>query len=149
MTKTEDSEQPEKRGPGRPRKADAGVWHLARPDVNSRKPLLVTLRVRAHVPDLGGAAYARAIRRAIVFGSARFGARISRWSIERDRIRLFVEAPDRESLSRTMHGLGVRVAKAINGVLGKHGKIFDDRYEVRVLDPDAARRAQSELRDGE
>jgi hypothetical protein len=32
-----------------------------------------------------------------------------------------------------MQGLGVRIAKAVNRVLGRRGKVFADRYHARIL----------------
>jgi hypothetical protein len=56
---------------------------------------------------------------------------------------LLVEAASERSLSRGMNGLGVRVAKGLNRVLGRHGKVLDDRYHGHILrTPTEVRRAR-------
>ena len=45
-----------------------------------------------------------------------------------------------------MNGLGVRVAKRLNGVMKRHGKVLDDRYHERILrTPTEVRRARTYL----
>ena len=46
---------------------------------------------------------------------------------------LLVEAQDERSLARGMNGLGVRVAKGLNRVMGRSGKVLDDRYHGHIL----------------
>jgi hypothetical protein len=46
---------------------------------------------------------------------------------------LLVEAANREALSRALQALAIRVARAINRVLGRKGKVFADRYHMRIL----------------
>jgi hypothetical protein len=59
---------------------------------------------------------------------------------------LLVEAEDARSLSRGMNGLGVRVARRLNRVLGRRGKLLDDRYHGHILrTPTEVRRARSYL----
>ena len=44
-----------------------------------------------------------------------------------------VEAKNRERLSRGMQGLSIRVAKALNRLWERKGKVFADRYHDRIL----------------
>ena len=44
-----------------------------------------------------------------------------------NHVHLLVEAQDEKALSRGMNGLGVRVAKGLNRVMRRHGKVLDDR----------------------
>jgi hypothetical protein len=37
------------------------------------------------------------------------------------------------ALARGVQGLSVRIAKGLNGVMGRHGRVFSDRYHVRIL----------------
>ena len=55
------------------------------------------------------------------------------FSVQRDHLHLLVEADDRRALGRGMQGLAIRVAKAVNHRLGRHGKVFGDRYYARAL----------------
>ena len=73
------------------------------------------------------------LRAALTAGKQRFGARVVHYSVQRDHLHLIVEASDRRALSRAMRGLGVRVARAVNGVLECAGRVIDDRYHARAL----------------
>ena len=45
-------------------------------------------------------------------------------------------------------GLAIRVAKAINGLCGRKGRVFDDRYHARVLrTPTEVQRVRHYVRD--
>jgi hypothetical protein len=44
-----------------------------------------------------------------------------------------VEAPDERALARGMQGLGVRIAKALNRLMGRKGAVFADHYHARIL----------------
>jgi putative transposase len=55
---------------------------------------------------------------------------------------LLVEAENTVALSRGMQGLGIRLAKAVNRVLARHGAVWGDRYHARDL------RTPSEVRNG-
>ena len=128
-----------KRGGARPgagRKRAPGsreLPHVARPKLDPRKPLHVTVRLRAGLPSLREQALLDRLRRAITNGKARFGARVVHYSVQRDHVHLIMEAHDRAALSRAMRGLGVRVARGLNGLLGCAGRVIGDRYHARAL----------------
>jgi hypothetical protein len=46
---------------------------------------------------------------------------------------MLVEADGRESLSRGMQGLAIRMARALNRAWTRTGKVFADRYHAHVL----------------
>src|SRR5258706_15801448 len=48
-------------------------------------------------------------------------------------LHLIVEASDSVALARGIQGLCVRIARAVNRVLGRSGKVFADRYHARAL----------------
>jgi len=61
-------------------------------------------------------------------------------------VHLLVEAKDEKALSRGMKGLGVRVAKGLNRVMRRQGKVLDDRYHGHILrTPTEVRRAREYL----
>lgn len=109
------------------------VPHRARPKVLARYPLHVTVRFRRELRSMRSKARAAVIRRAFVAGCKRDGFRIIDWSIQGDHLHLVVEARDNASLSRGMQGLCVRIARGINGLLGRTGSVFAERYNARVL----------------
>ena len=68
------------------------------------------------------------------------------YSVQGNHVHLFVEAQDEKALSRGMSGLGVRVAKGLNRVMRRHGKVLDDRYHGHILrTPTEVRRAREYL----
>jgi len=122
-----------KRAPGvRP-----SVPHRPREAHRQAHPVLATLRARAGLPPFREQALGGAIREAIRAGSRSpaVGAafRVVHFSIQRDHLHLVVEAQDGTVLARGMQGLAVRVARAVNRVLGARGSVFGDRFHSREL----------------
>ena len=133
-------------GAGRPKSPDSGVPHTARPDITAKHPVQVKLRVREGVPDFRRGPVFRAVAAALEAGADRFGFRLLHYSIKSDEVNLIAEARDREALSRGVQGLSVRLARRANAAADRSGKVFGDRYEVRVLkSPAEAKQAVSGL----
>lgn len=63
----------------------------------------------------------------------RFETRVIQFSIQRTHLHLVVEAKDWRGLSRAIKGLCVRIARAVNGLLGRSGAVFPDRHHAREL----------------
>jgi putative transposase len=76
---------------------------------------------------------ARAIEAALESAGARFGMRIIHYSIQGNHLHLIVEVSGRRALSRGMQGFQIRVARALNRLAGRAGKVFADRYHAHVL----------------
>jgi REP element-mobilizing transposase RayT len=66
-------------------------------------------------------------------GHNKFGMRLIEFSVQADHIHLVVEAEDKKALTRGMQGLTIRLARAINRVLGRKGAVFAERYHARIL----------------
>jgi REP element-mobilizing transposase RayT len=73
-----------------------------------------------------------AIRRALA-KTWREWFRVVHFSVQVDHIHIIVEADDSLALSRGMAGLSIRLARKINHVAGRKGKVFADRYHARAL----------------
>lgn len=117
----------------RPKGERAGVSHLRRPTLSSDHPVHITLRIQAGLPSLRvGQLFAR-VQRALAGGQNRFGFRLAHFSVQSNHLHLIAEAADRRSLARGVQGLNIRVARAINGQLGRKGRVFADRYHARAL----------------
>lgn len=123
-------------GAGRPRRARRrSVPHRRRVPHDPRTPVHVTLRAAARLPSLRGGAVFDAVRRALAASSgARF--RLLHYSVQTNHVHLLVEADGGTALARGCQGLAVRVAKAVNRVLHRHGSVWGDRVS-RALAPDA------------
>lgn len=123
-----------RKGAGRKRNsARACVPHAARPSVSWHHPQHVTLRIASGLPTLRQGLLLKALRGALKKGKERFGLRVVHYSIQHNHLHCVVEAADRRALSRGMHGLDVRIARAINRVLGRRGRVIGDRYHARAL----------------
>jgi hypothetical protein len=55
------------------------------------------------------------------------------FSVQSNHLHLVAEVEDRRALSRGVQGLAIRVAKAVNRSLARHGRVFGDRYHARAL----------------
>jgi REP element-mobilizing transposase RayT len=66
-------------------------------------------------------------------GRDRFGFRLVHFSVQGNHLHLIVEARDERALARGMQGLGVRIAKALNRVMGRKGTVLADHYHARQL----------------
>jgi len=131
------------RKPTRPRK---GVVHRKRPVLKKRFPVHVTWRMTDGVWNLRSRRCFTALSRAFWGGANRFGFRLVHYSVQGNHVHLLVEAQDEKSLSRGMNGLGVRVAKGLNRLMQRHGKVLDDRYHGHILrTPTEVRRARTYL----
>jgi len=131
------------RKPAGPR---AGVRHRRRPVLKARFPVHVTWRMKKDVKWLRTPRCFRALARAFWAGSERFGFRLVHYSVQGNHLHLLVEAQDERALSRGMNGLGVRVARRLNRVLGRKGKVLEERYHGHVLrTPTEVKRARSYL----
>jgi REP element-mobilizing transposase RayT len=84
------------------------------------------------MPSLRGEGLFAAVRDALTAASnGRF--RVLHFSAQADHLHLLLEADAQAALSRGLQGLAVRVAKAVNRALGRHGAVWGDRYHARTL----------------
>jgi putative transposase len=123
-----------RKGAGRkPSGEQAGICHLRRPALAARFPVHVTLRMLPHVWNLRSRRSFRVFDRAIRVAADRFGMRLCEFSIQGNHLHLVVEAADRSALARGMKGLGVRLAKGLNKLMNRSGRVLADRYHEHIL----------------
>jgi putative transposase len=53
--------------------------------------------------------------------------------VQGNHIHLIVEAENKRALARGMQGLQIRIAKGLNRVMKRRGKVFSDRYHAHIL----------------
>jgi REP element-mobilizing transposase RayT len=75
----------------------------------------------------------RVIRRAFVNGGLRFGFKLVHFSVQGNHIHLIGEAESTLAVSRAIKGLGVRIARGLNSVMGRRGSVLSDRYHMVVV----------------
>src|SRR3954447_10489475 len=130
----------------KPTGAYARLRHAKRPPLKARFPVHVTWRMRPGVWNLRTRRCFSELSRAFWGGANRFGFRLVHYSVQGNHVHLLVEADDERALSRGMNGLGVRIAKALNRVMRRHGGVLDDRYHGHILrTPAEAKRARDYL----
>jgi len=121
----------------RPKGAVAGVSHREREVLASRFPVHVTVKLRKGLRPLRRRQEHAALRAAFHAGCAgveRDGAfRLCHYAILNDHLHFVAEAHSRQALSRGLQGLLVRIAKALNKLWSRRGKVFADRYHDRIL----------------
>ena len=61
----------------------------------------------------------------------RFG--VVQFSVQGNHLHMIVEAEDEQVLSRGMQGLQIRLAKRLNTLFGRRGKLFRERYHAQPL----------------
>jgi len=119
-------------GAGRKPGPKPRVAHASR-DRFRRLPAHVTLRLRPNLPSLRTVAIVHELERSFAAGCARPGFRLAHYSLQSNHAHLIVEATDREALGRGMKAIGARVARAVNRVRGRSGRVLADRYHLRLL----------------
>jgi putative transposase len=121
-------------GAGRKPKGDSpGASHQPRPQFTTRHPVHVTMRLLFGVGFLGGYSRKRAIEDALRAAKEWFGMRIVHYSIQGAHLHLIVETDEPRAFSRGVQGLAIRLARSLNRLAGRKGKVFADRFHAHVL----------------
>ena len=118
---------------GKRRGKQKNVAHRERPVLASRHPIHVTLRFEAGLESLRNRRTHRVVRDALLAGGARFGARIVHFAVMSNHIHLVCEAEDEQALTRAIKGLGVRIARGLNRLWQRTGRVIADRYHTHIL----------------
>ena len=99
----------------------------------ARNPVHVTARVRDEAARLRTRECFRVVLHAIGAARERDGFRIVHFTVQRNHLHAIVEARDEVALARGVQAVSIRIARAINRVLGRRGKVFADRYHAHAL----------------
>ncbi len=121
-----------RKGAGRKPRGRPSMPHVTRPKVDPRFPVQVTIRATPGLPSLRSPRLFGALRGAIARASVdRF--RVIHFSIQQDHAHFIVEGDEARRARGGVHGLAIRLALAVNRVLGRTGKVVGDRYHARPL----------------
>jgi REP element-mobilizing transposase RayT len=115
--------------PGRPRAS-----HKKRAPAQAGLPIHVTVRMQSDVARLRNFELCAVLRRAFVYGCKKDQFRICQFSIQGNHIHLICEARDNDALARGIQGWAVRVARGLNGKLGRRGRVLADRYHSEIIE---------------
>ena len=117
------------RKPGTGRRA---VRHRVRELHSAAHPVHVVLR--STFKPLRSQFVFPTVRKALAKATrARKDFRITQFSVQGDHLHLIVEAATVSALSRGMQGLAIRVARAVNRLLSRTGKVWAGRFFSREL----------------
>ena len=131
-----------RRKAGRKAQARRSVPHRARAKHARANPVHVTLRVS--LKSLRSQFVFPTVRGAITAANRRGGMRfrVVHYSVQSNHIHLLVEALDRRDLLEGVRGLSVSLARRINRLLFRKGRLIADRWHGRALTtPRAVRHA--------
>jgi hypothetical protein len=110
-----------RKGAGRKPRGRPSMPHDTRSKVDPRYPLQVTIRAAPGLPSLRSTRVFGALRRAIGRASVdRF--RVIHFSIQQNHGHFIVEGDEARRARGGMHGLAIRLALAVNRVLGRKGR---------------------------
>jgi putative transposase len=99
---------------------------------SERHPIHVTMRAERRIPNLRRPVLFRELQRDFARAS-RASFRVVHFSVQSNHVHLVVEASDKASLSRGIAGLAIRLARSVNRVLSRRGRVWGDRYHARAL----------------
>jgi putative transposase len=123
-----------RKGAGRPPNGKtAMVSHLSRPVFARVTPAHVTLRISEGIPSLRSSRRFALIRRCFAKSRENHNLRLVEFSVLSNHLHLIVEADTSRDLSRGVQGLCVRLARALNQALKRHGRVFADHFHSRLL----------------
>ncbi len=113
--------------------------HRARPYHDRHHPVHVTWRFVGDLPSLRRPELAAAIAETIRVSSRREERRRSsfgvvHYSIQPNHLHLIVEAGSKTTLTRGLRGLAIWIARRINRLTGRSGRVIADRYHAHELE---------------
>ena len=118
---------------GRKAGKNHGLPHGSRERFARPVPAHVTVRLQPGLVSLRAVPVVREIERTFARGCERSNFRLVHYSLLDNHAHLIVEAADREALGRGMMAIGARLARAVNRVMKRSGRVLADRYHMRLL----------------
>ena len=107
-----------RKGAGRKPRGRPSMPHVTRPKIDPRYPMQVTIRATRGLPSLRFPRLFSALRRAIARASVdRF--RVIHFSVQQDHGHFIVEGDEPRRTRGGVHGLAIRLALAVNRLLGR------------------------------
>ena len=111
----------------------AGVRHESRAKVTRHTPVFVTTKVVAGLPSLRSAEEEKVVLKAFCDVNRLGAIRVVQYSIQSNHLHLVVETRSAAQLSRGMSQLLIRIARRLNKLWGRKGKLWKERFHSRVV----------------
>lgn len=106
--------------------------HRARPELDARVPIHVTMRAMRGVPRMRAEKVAAVVVAEIARASVK-GFRVLHESVQDDHLHIIAEGDDAKSFSRGVQRLASRIAMAVNALVKRRGRFWRERYHRRDL----------------
>ena len=117
----------------KPGRRSLKVPHARRPDLSRHQAVHVTLHLCEGLPSLRRPRSSRLCETVFRAERDRKGFRLVHYAIRSNHLHLVCEADHRQALSRGIQRLASRLARRLNGALGRAGPSFRDRFHGRVI----------------
>ncbi|MBL8898115.1 MAG: hypothetical protein JNM84_10835 [Planctomycetes bacterium] len=116
--------------------------HRKRSAKKRGEPLHITVRLADGLPSLRRGGARKVVLAALSASSDRHEKRIIHYTVQGHHLHLLVEADDRECVACAMNALLSPLARALNMLWGRRGKVFPERDHDEVIStPTQARNA--------
>lgn len=121
-------------GAGRPKSkiVKTKVPHRSRPVHKAYQPVHITWRLCDGLPSLRSPRARSLVMRTLSRAKQHRGLRITHFSIQENHIHLINEA-ESAALGQALRALGIRLAKRLNRLWARKGKVFSERYHCETL----------------
>ena len=122
-------------GAGRPKgsRTSTRIAHRKRPRIGRHQAAHVTVKVLPLGRSLRSPRVRSALERIFAAEKRRKGFRLLHYAIRRDHLHLVCESDSTLALSRGVQRLSSRIARRVNKLWGRKGKLVADRFHGRVL----------------
>ncbi|HEY3355825.1 MAG TPA: transposase [Polyangia bacterium] len=121
------------------------MWHRGRPDHLARHPVHLTFRARKGLASLRSPRLFAVVLEIITGVAQRPDCRIVQFSVQDDHLHLIVEADDAGAVSSGARGFAIRVARAVNRILGRSGPVWDSGITGATSRPRPRRGGRSSM----
>src|SRR6266568_5986693 len=118
-------------GAGRPRTllGKPRLAHVRRVAIPARLPVHVTVRIAGGMPTLRTRRAFTVVAGAFWKAQEKFGMRLIHFSVQSNQLHLIVEGIS----ASAMKGLSIRIARGLNRLLERRGRVIGDRYHAHAL----------------
>jgi REP element-mobilizing transposase RayT len=123
-----------RKGAGRkPKVEGAKAPHGKREHFAGRLPVQVTLKMRPDVVNLRRDDVFKKIEASLRTGAERDDAKVCDFTVLGDHLHFIVDAANNKAMTSVVSSVAIRIAKQINKLSGRKGRVFNGRFHARVL----------------
>ena len=114
------------------RTSSGKIAHIPRPNLNSKTPVHINIKVRKDIPNLRRKSIYKMLK--IGVKKARIkGLKVIHFALVSNHLHLIIEADGNKELAQGMRSFLISFAMNINNSLKRRGSLFVDRYNMEVI----------------